>query len=142
MSVAKLSKRTVDALKPGDNSFIAYDTSLKGFGVRVLPSGAKSWVIEYRPGGGGRYSITQDFAPEGSTRTPKPLRLVSYAINELSPGFSASTVRFESFATDIRSPPARRTNEFLSPPCRHRTGNSGHVRESTGSKLWLESRKS
>jgi len=54
MSVAKLSKRTVDALKPTDKSFIAYDTSLKGFGVRVLPSGAKSWVIEYRPGGGGR----------------------------------------------------------------------------------------
>jgi len=54
MSVAKLSKRTVDALQPAAKSFIAYDTSLKGFGVRVLSSGAKSWVIEYRPGGGGR----------------------------------------------------------------------------------------
>jgi integrase len=54
MSVAKLSKRTVDALRPANKSFIAFDTSLKGFGMRVLPSGAKSWVIEYRPGGGGR----------------------------------------------------------------------------------------
>jgi integrase len=52
--VVKLSKRTVDALKPAINSFIAFDATLKGFGVRVLPSGAKSWVIEYRPGGGGR----------------------------------------------------------------------------------------
>src|SRR5262249_44434079 len=54
MSVAKLSKRTVDALQPAGRSFITYDTSLKGFGVRILPSGAKSWVVEYRPGGGGR----------------------------------------------------------------------------------------
>ena len=54
MPVVKLSKRTVDALKPSAKSFIAFDATLKGFGVRVLASGAKSWVIEYRPGGGGR----------------------------------------------------------------------------------------
>src|SRR5713101_2748966 len=54
-----------------------------------------------RPPPPGRYSITQDFAPEGSTRTPKPLRLVSYAMNDLAAGCSESTVRFESFATDI-----------------------------------------
>ena len=54
MPVVKLSKRTVDALAPAAKSFIAFDATLKGFGVRVLPSGAKSWIIEYRPGGGGR----------------------------------------------------------------------------------------
>jgi integrase len=54
LSVVKLSKRTVDALMPGAKSYIAFDSSLKGFGVRVLPTGAKSWIIEYRPGGGGR----------------------------------------------------------------------------------------
>ena len=48
-------KRTVDALAPAAKSFIAFDATLKGFGVRVLPSGAKSWIIEYRPGGGGRW---------------------------------------------------------------------------------------
>jgi integrase len=54
MPIAKLSKRTVDALNIADKPFIVYDTTVKGFGVRVLPSGAKSWVIEYRPGCGGR----------------------------------------------------------------------------------------
>jgi integrase len=54
MPVINLSKRTVDGLRPSVKSFIAFDAMLKGFGVRVQPSGAKSWVVEYRPGGGGR----------------------------------------------------------------------------------------
>jgi integrase len=54
MSVIKLSKRTVDGLGPGAKPYIAFDAALKGFGVRVLPTGAKSWIVEYRPGGGGR----------------------------------------------------------------------------------------
>jgi hypothetical protein len=54
MSVVKLSKRTVDGLVPGAKAYIAFDAALKGFGVRVLPTGAKSWIIAYRPGGGGR----------------------------------------------------------------------------------------
>lgn len=54
MSVVKLTKRAVDALKPRQKPYIAFDAALKGFGVRVLPTGARSWIIEYRPGGGGR----------------------------------------------------------------------------------------
>jgi hypothetical protein len=46
MSVVKLSKRTVDNLVPGVKAYIAFDAALKGFGVRVLPTGAKSWIIE------------------------------------------------------------------------------------------------
>lgn len=53
-STAKLSKRTVDALPPRDKAFIAFDDDVKGFGVRVMPSGSKSFVLEYRPGAGGR----------------------------------------------------------------------------------------
>jgi len=54
MAIVRLSKRTVDALKPAVRPYIAFDAALKGFGVRVLPSGAKSYIVEYRPGAGGR----------------------------------------------------------------------------------------
>jgi integrase len=54
MSVVNLTKRAVDAQKPREKPYIAFDAGLKGFGVRVLPTGAMSWIIEYRPGGGGR----------------------------------------------------------------------------------------
>lgn len=54
MARAKLTKRTVDDLKPADRPFVVYDTELTGFGVRVAPSGSKTFLIEYRPGAGGR----------------------------------------------------------------------------------------
>ena len=54
MPVVKLTKRSVDAIRPRAKPYIAFDEGLKGFGVRVLPTGAKSWIVEYRPGGGGR----------------------------------------------------------------------------------------
>ncbi|MXX91044.1 MAG: DUF4102 domain-containing protein [Boseongicola sp. SB0677_bin_26] len=49
-----LTKRTVDALEPEDKSWIAWDDRLTGFGCRVLPSGTKSFIVNYRSGDGGR----------------------------------------------------------------------------------------
>ncbi|MGJ0535560.1 integrase arm-type DNA-binding domain-containing protein [Methylocystis sp.] len=50
----RLTKRVVDALQPRDKPYVAYDVDLTGFGLRVMPSGVKSWIVEYRPDGGGR----------------------------------------------------------------------------------------
>ncbi len=47
----KLTKRVVDALRPdpaGAAEVYAWDNELKGFGVRVLPSGASTFVLKYR----------------------------------------------------------------------------------------------
>ena len=49
-----LTKRTVEALEPAEKSWIAWDDKLTGFGVRVQPSGTKSFIVNYRPGDGGR----------------------------------------------------------------------------------------
>ncbi|MBI0475617.1 DUF4102 domain-containing protein [Sphingomonas sp. MA1305] len=47
--MAKITKRVVDALKPSDKADVfAWDSELKGFGVRVKPSGTKSFLIQYR----------------------------------------------------------------------------------------------
>lgn len=54
MPTARLTKRIVDALEPGERPVTYYDRDLIGFGVRVMPSGYKSWIVEYRPGDGGR----------------------------------------------------------------------------------------
>jgi integrase len=59
MPLLRLTKRTLDGITPSDRSRIYYDTDLKGFGLRVQPSGAKSWIVEYRPGEGGRGVATR-----------------------------------------------------------------------------------
>jgi integrase len=52
--VVKLTKRAVDALKLRAKPYVAFDGDAKGFGVRVMPSGIKTYILEYRPGAGGR----------------------------------------------------------------------------------------
>ena len=49
-----LNKRAVEALVPGGKPFIAWDDKLVGFGVRVQPSGVRSYIVNYRACGGGR----------------------------------------------------------------------------------------
>jgi integrase len=50
----RISKRTVDEARPRVSRFTLWDQELSGFGLRVEPSGAKSYVIRYRANGGGR----------------------------------------------------------------------------------------
>jgi integrase len=54
MPTLNLSKRGVDTLRARAKTYVAYDLTLFGFGCRVTTKGAKSWVVEYRPNGGGR----------------------------------------------------------------------------------------
>jgi len=56
---AKLSSRTIQALRPCDKPFEVVDSELKGFLLRVQPSGAMTYYFSYRNGQGrrGRYRI-------------------------------------------------------------------------------------
>ena len=49
-----LTSRTIEALEPQARPWIAWDTEVTGFGVRVQPSGTKSFIVNYRAGSGGR----------------------------------------------------------------------------------------
>src|SRR6266536_2102774 len=52
MAGRRITKRVVDALKTTGSEFFVWDDKLVGFGVRVRPSGAKSYVVKYRAGSG------------------------------------------------------------------------------------------
>lgn len=53
-SQLSLTKRTVDAAHPADKRYYIWDKDLKGFGLRIEPSGIKTFVTKYRVNGGGR----------------------------------------------------------------------------------------
>ena len=51
MATVRLSERRVDALKPRKSAYDVRDRELKGFGVRVLPSGARRYFIHSQHNG-------------------------------------------------------------------------------------------
>lgn len=46
--MAKLTKRAVDALTPGPERTFLWDDLLTGFGLKVFPTGVKSYVLRFR----------------------------------------------------------------------------------------------
>jgi integrase len=48
MIAEKLSKTVVERIKADDQDVVVWDDTLHGFGVRVKPSGVRSYIIQYR----------------------------------------------------------------------------------------------
>src|SRR5215203_1056293 len=57
--MAKLTKRTIDACAPSPKRYTVWDADLKGFGLRVAPTGVKSYIARYRVGGGRSGTLRQ-----------------------------------------------------------------------------------
>jgi integrase len=47
----KLIKRTVDNAVPREVRYFVWDSELKGFALRVAPTGTKTYIVRYRPRG-------------------------------------------------------------------------------------------
>ena len=64
MATKRLTKATVEALKPGNRPFVVWDNgagAVAGFGVKVLLTGRKVFVFQYRLKGAGRAGKARRF---------------------------------------------------------------------------------
>ena len=50
-AMTKITKRSVESLKARDKDYFVWDEDMACFGVRVMRSGVKSYVVQYRTGG-------------------------------------------------------------------------------------------
>ena len=67
----KITKRTVDALKPDAKRYHAWDAELKGFGLRIEPTGRKAYIVKTRVQGEQRWLTIGE---HGSPWTPEQAR--------------------------------------------------------------------
>ncbi len=82
MTKTKLTKRIVDAAAPRSSRYVVFDSEIKGFGLRIFPSGEKSWTFEYKGEGGGRRASTKrvtigranEFTPDEARKIADRLR--------------------------------------------------------------------
>lgn len=54
MAVNRITKRLVDTLHPAARRVYVWDSEVAGFGIKVTPTGHKSYVVQYRVPGLGR----------------------------------------------------------------------------------------
>jgi integrase len=74
MATGKVNKRTVDALKPDAGVGFLWDEDLKGFGVKITPAGALSYIYQYRMGGREAKTRRYTIGTHGSPWTPTSAR--------------------------------------------------------------------
>ena len=43
----RLTKRSVEAIEPAESDVLVWDADLPGFGVKVTPRGARTYVLQY-----------------------------------------------------------------------------------------------
>lgn len=74
MATGRVTKRSVDTMRPAANDQFLWDDELGGFGLRVTSNGAKSYVLQYRMGGREAPARRFTIGRHGSPWTPDTAR--------------------------------------------------------------------
>jgi integrase len=74
MPTARITKRSVDVLTSAHKDIFLWDEVLRGFGLRLTPKGARSYVVQYRMGGREATTRRYTIGTHGSPWTPETAR--------------------------------------------------------------------
>jgi integrase len=125
----RLTKRVVDSLEASDTEYVAWDADLPGFGVRVRPSGAKSFIAVYRAGSGRKAPQRKLTIASVAKITPEEARVqakkaIGAAAGGADPAASKSIERKTLTIADL-------IDVFLSDhvEAKRKVGTQGHYRD-------------
>src|ERR1700712_5654298 len=74
MKSVRITKRTIECLEPQSGEFTIWDADLTGYGLRVRPNGAKSYIVVYRAGHGRRAPVRKYTIGQVGKLTPDEAR--------------------------------------------------------------------
>lgn len=110
----RISKKSVDELKPRDKDTLVWDDTLKGFGVKVTPSGRKVFVVQFRLlGRSARYTI-------GPYGVWSPDRARSRALEVLGAVASGTDPRASVKAAQAAKTVADLCDQYFASACRQK----------------------
>ena len=103
MATARLSQRRVDALKPRRSAYDIRDRDLKGFGVRVLPSGARRYFVHSQRDGRRVWKLVgqAEALNADEARNRAMAMLASIRNGKDAEAAALSTVPFETVADEV-----------------------------------------
>ena len=110
MSATRLTQRRVESLRPGRNVRDIRDTELKGYGVRVMPSGAKRYFIHSQNEGRRVWKIVGDAGAMGEAEARARARamLAAHRDGRDPDAMSPGDTPFEIVAREVLDRYARR----------------------------------
>ena len=98
-----LNQSRVDRLKPRNSTYDIRDTDLKGFGIRVLPSGKKSYFLQAQYEGRRRWTRIgdADAMPEAEARSQARTLLTGLRKGQKSGPAQLADIAFEAVADEV-----------------------------------------
>ena len=102
----RLTKSFVDSCKPQTREYIVWDDQIAGFGLRVMPSGRKSFLLKYRVGGGRGGLIRKPSIGVYGNITPEDARSIAKrwmakVVNGEDPSAQREALRAEPTVSDL-----------------------------------------
>ena len=98
-----LNQSRVDRLKPRSSTYDIRDTDLKGFGIRIPPSGKKSYFLQTQYDGRRRWTRIgdADAMPEAEARSQARTLLTGLRKGQKSVPAQLADIAFEAVADEV-----------------------------------------
>ena len=120
--LTKITKRAVDATHPSGTDQFLWDRDLKGFGLKVTPTGNKVYLLQYRTGGRGtstkRVTLGRHGALTPDQARKEAIRLAGAIANGTDP---AAIRAAEKSAPTVAALAERFLNEHVATKTKPRT---------------------
>lgn len=116
----RLTKRSVDALPVTDKDYLVWDQDMTGFGVRVYPSGKKTYLTQYRTG---RRTKRYTLGQHGVLTAEEARTFAKQVLGDVARGGDPSADRQHKYrAPNISSLCDRFLEEYVAMHCKPATG--------------------